>query len=134
MRLILLTPEQISAYETILVPLIEKWLEETWGEWTVESTLEDLKSGNWQAWLVYDEEPVCIAITTITIFPNGKIIQIFGVAGEKVSKYLHLLVDIEDFGRQNGCKAVIGYGRLGWERLLKSHGYGKRYSVVGKEL
>lgn len=128
-------PQNIDARWDEITPLIEKWLAETLGEYILTDIYQFLISGEWQCWIVKGKDGIIgLALSTITEFPRISILQIIGVAGIGLKEWVHLKDELEDFGRMNGCAKISGYGRLGWERVLKPHGFVKNYSVITKDL
>lgn len=129
------TAEKLDEKWQLLVPFVQKWLNKAFGEYVLTDIYRMLENGEFHGWLVRKEnEAVGLCLTSITAFPQKRILQIVGLAGENVKEWLHLLDEIEDWARLNGCNRITGCGRIGWEKVLASKGFYRQYSVIGKDL
>ena len=73
--------------------------------------------------------------TRINTFNQHKQMQIVTSAGEDWDEYgPEVLKEVERAALLSDCKYVSIWGRPGWERKLKPHGYEKVYTVVMKEV
>jgi hypothetical protein len=55
--------------------------------------------------------------------------------GERMEQWLpDILQALKDHARHNGCSSVEVFGRKGWERVLKPHGYTHTYTTLELEL
>ena len=135
LRLTLLTPEQVSGQWDKMLPLVEKGVERNQGEYDSGDVRVKLGRGEWFAWLVYKEsELVCVAVSGEVEFPKYKIHQIICVGGKDMKSWLPLIEEIADFAKQNGCRKLTSYGRVGWDRILCNYGFNETYRVMEKVL
>ena len=90
---------------------------------------EQLKYGTRLLWLVIDKDQILAALLT-QLFPmrSGLVLKLLEGGGEKMSNWLHLKSQIEDYAKREGCVRVIVEGRPGWARVLPD------YEVVGVTL
>lgn len=111
----------IDDYWDVLKPLVQKAIEnrrfvETE---TLESLYLDLKSGKRQLWFGSDEIGKAIAVTTLHQYPKVKVIELNYIGGENIQGfYLQAYEMFKDYGRENGCTILRGFGRVGWLKLL----------------
>lgn len=133
-RLVAIGPRDLEAWWPRGVHLVQKWIGESWGEWSIPEVYDAIAARELQWWLAVDGEPVAMALTQILGTDSRKRCHILGIAGEDMHTWLPYLVDIEAWARQTGCTRLTGAGRPGWERVLKDKGFVRMYSVIVKEL
>lgn len=133
-RLVLLTPEQVIEHWDAMLPFVSKGVAENQGEYDETDIFLRLESGEWFAWLAYKDELVCVAISGEVEFPKYKIHQLICVGGSDMLSWLPLKKEIEDFAKQNGCRKLTSYGRVGWSRILCNYGFKETYRVMEKVL
>ncbi|NDC95616.1 hypothetical protein EB077_09960, partial [bacterium] len=89
-------PKDIELRWGELAPLLQKWLNSAFGEYILTDIRRLLEAGDFHAWLVRGNgKAVGVCVTAITEFPQKKILQIVGVAGDKLDEWLELLAEIE---------------------------------------
>lgn len=76
------------------------------------------------------------AVATVEIFVReaqkyGKIVH---VAGEGREGWLKYLDDICEWCKAQGCIAVEGIGRVGWEKVLAEKGFKRTSTIIRKHL
>lgn len=78
------------------------------------------------------------AITEFITYPNGKALNVFAGGGESNACLVEFLEEFEpamcEWAKANECRWVLGFGRPGWEPLLKPHGYSVMWHVLAKEI
>lgn len=78
------------------------------------------------------------AVTEFITYPNGKALNVFAGGGDSNASLQEFIEDFEPalcaWAKSTDCKWIIGYGRPGWERPLKSRGYSVMWSVMRKEI
>ena len=102
-------------------PHFKHWIKdaiETVGLIEFERHERDVLNGKALLWLAYDGKTVHAAATTELI--NG-VCEISACGGEGILNFLPLLENLEQFARDEKCKAVRIAGRAGWARLLKNY-------------
>ena len=121
-------------------PLLQKPMERTLDE----STLEDIK--NWlkgeaqQLWLGIDEDKqkIVLALTTqIHQYPRQKHLRVHlaGAKDHTIDSWIDKWIEpVESFCKENGIRYLESAGREGWTRVLKKKGYEKYYTVLVKEI
>jgi hypothetical protein len=77
-----------------------------------------------QLWAVYDDDaPVAAMVTQVTCAPDGKRCRLWLVGGSRVAAWADdFLCKLELWARSQGCVALWGSGREGWDRIVKRMG------------
>ena len=84
-------------------------------------------------WLAWNGGAIESAAATLLIKSESDKVCIITVCGGSGMKHwLHLVGQIEDYARREGCTRMRIYGRRGWLRLLD--GYEQKYVIMDKEL
>ena len=101
--------------------LLEKSIAMTGGRYSSATVLAALLNKNMQLWLAMEEKVLAALITQIGVYPTGeRALTVLLVGGVDLKKWVSLWPQIEQWGRECGCRyAEIPSGRKGWERLLK---------------
>ena len=79
---------------------------------------KDVLAGHSLLWLAYDGLIVHAAAVTEL---NDNVCTIVACGGENLPQFLPLINDLEQFARDEGCKAIRIIGRKGWIRVLKNY-------------
>jgi hypothetical protein len=90
------------------------------GEMTIRTIAYRIGTGHWQLWLVTEGKEVagCV-ITEIGAADSGmKICTVKACIGEDATRWLHLLSEIEEWARANGCQRINAWARRGWAKRL----------------
>ncbi len=100
---------------------------------TTAALFQEFLSGKKTLWLVLDDGAfVSMALSTIkTIDATGtRIATLCDLAGNHVQLYAaELCAALEAWADKNACSVLAVEGRVGWEKLLKEHGY-KPHAVL----
>ncbi len=76
-----------------------------------------------------------VAITRFEQTEAGTQLAMSAVTCDGYLKVMPELIErFEEFARGQGCVRAIVYGRKGWQRALKQHGYTEPYITLTKEL
>lgn len=90
--------------------------------WNTDDILEGVMKDELQLWIVYedeDEEILGAVITQITIFPRGKLVNVFLLGGNNIRLWKDKMAEkIEKFAREEGCTYLQAIGRKGWLPLF----------------
>ncbi len=97
----------------------------------LSSDLEaSVADGTKQLWIVWEDE--CRGAGVTSVINSTCFVWAFG--GTSIDEFLPLCADVEVWAKENGCDAVQFFGRLGWERVMRSIGYERKMVVLRKEL
>ena len=88
-----------------LVPDLSRVVERTRGRWSLNTIAERAMTGEWQLWVVWDGRLSAVLATELFVEDNGeKNARAVFVGGREMAKWAHLVTDLEDWARDNGCK------------------------------
>lgn len=91
-----------------------------------------------QLWIGRDDDSAELAIVTqILIYPRKKVLTWVIVSGKnrRIAAQWWMAKDvIENYARENGCDAIMGYGRRGWKRKYPHLDYHNIHTVWLQEL
>jgi hypothetical protein len=103
--------------------------------------LNDLKaklvSGEFQLWLVFDEQfKILAAVTsTFTVYPQGKFLAGQFLGGENLDLWKDEFCRVfHNWGRDNKCVSAEFTGRAGWARALAGNGYKEVFRIYQVDL
>jgi len=106
---------------------IEDALEYSGGTHDYQDIVDGILDGKMQLWA---GESGC-GVTEINVYPKKKILHVFLLGGE-LNQILDFEESMAEFARMNGCSAMTGAGRPGWDRVMKStdHGWKRLFVVI----
>lgn len=88
-----------------------------------------------QLWVVRcGAETRACGVTRIEDYPRARVCGMLLVAGKEMDSWLHFDKDIEAWAREQGCTAMEGPGRRGWERVAAPLGWQPVWTVYRKML
>lgn len=131
------SPEQFAPYGAAVTAAMHKLEEQFPLEVDVQHLAREIMSGKRDLWLVLDgEEFVSFVLTEIHIeeATGLKTMVVPSGAGDDGLKAVPLIAAIEEHAKQNGCDAVIIYGRLGWKKAIAKQGYGLEAAIYKKAM
>jgi hypothetical protein len=107
-------------------PTIKGWLEglaeRSGGRWSVSGLLQKFVAGDWQLWMVWDGKPRAIVGTELYLEMTGmKCCMIRFCTGSGAPEWQHLLGNIEDWARLEGCSYLDMLARKGWAKHLPEY-------------
>ena len=129
----------LPRYAHALWPQVSEWVasatKETGDWWQPSDVLAGIKADRMTAWVIADDRRLWgVVVAEIEIAARHKIGVIALCAGDDQAQWLHLLPEIEEWAREQGCSEMMVKGRPGWVRRLRGFGYGERYVAIGKAL
>lgn len=84
-----------------------------------------VEAGRMQAWSAGDS----LVVTEVMQFPQANALNVFLAVGD-LAEVMSLQPQIEEFGRQHGCKVMRMEGRKGWSKVLPQHGWRQDPKVI----
>jgi hypothetical protein len=72
-------------------------------------------------------------ITEIILFQQTKVLMV-RIGGGDLSELIEMEKTFCKFARANGCKKIMGEGRLGWQRVSERMGYQFGFVTMAKDL
>ena len=115
---------EVDLYWSRIAPLLEKPIERLQLQRFIklEEIREYVRSSDMQCWVVPHDDRILVAvITQIVVLREIKILTIpyLGAQRHTMHLWLHLFSVLKDFAKAHDCKIVRGWGRPGWEKVLK---------------
>ncbi len=123
--------EEIDLHWPVILEWVELALDRTGVGGTIDEIYSDLSFGLKQLWLVGDG----FAITSLIDTRRGKTLMVNFIGGNNLESWLHeLYLGIDRVAKYQGCDKIAGYGRRGWERLLRSYGFKTEIVIVSRDV
>lgn len=122
--------EQTAA--DVLAPyqdLIESALRFCGGTHLYEDIVEGVELEQFMFW---PGQNSCI-VTELADFPRKRLLHVFLAAGD-LAELKDMEPSLQFFAKTLNCDAITLTGRSGWERSLKTMGYKKIHTTLGKDL
>ena len=120
----------------IVVGNLEKGLEYSNGEISIEDIYLGLQSREMQLWSAFNEEGECVAsmVSEIINYPKTRACRMIVVGGGHMKYWLDYQYEFMRWAKENGCDRVEAYCRDGMMRRLEPYGYKKLYNLCGVDL
>lgn len=82
----------------------------------------DVLNGSALLWLAWNEPKIeGAAVTQLSTTEKSKVCTIVACGGEGFRRWVHLIEQLEDYARNEGCDCTRILGRPGWQRVLKDY-------------
>lgn len=132
MRAVCVNPATVAAIWPQVSPLIRAAIDR--GRISDFDCVErDVLSGDALLWVAtQDHEIYGAAVTQLQAANGRKFCAIVAAGGTEMDLCLAQIGEIEDYAREEGCEAMMIFGREGWRRKLKD--YQQSAVVLEKEL
>lgn len=130
-QLICVSPERARA----MWPHARHWIAqavENRGDMTLESIEADLLSGLALLWIVWCDEVVGAATTSIVQTPRNKVCLFTAGGGSELDSCMEFLPVIEAYARAEQCNVIRVMGRRGWQKKLPE--YHQPWIVLDKRI
>ena len=124
MNLYGIQPEDITVYWPYILPLLAKPFVrmELLKDYDPSYVLGEVKAKRMQCWIAYANDKIdAVFVTEIIDFPKRKILTIPYVGAETgtIDTWIEAMDTFKAFAKEHGCAAIRGWGRKGWEKVLK---------------
>lgn len=115
-------PDMLDRIWPTLRPIVEKTLANV-DTSTAEDVYAEVSEGRSGLWIAVDGEGKPLAFLTHVIwnYPQKKALRITRCGGSGILRWIHLLSEIEDFGRHVGCAFMEVVARKGYVRFLPDY-------------
>lgn len=98
-----------------LAPLFLPLIRRSAGRLDIASLQRLLHRREWIMWCVMSGTPLAWVLTSSYEAPSGlRVFRIEGVVGRQRKLWLHLMQELMDAARLNGCALIECHARLGW--------------------
>lgn len=131
-----LRSDEIESQWPILKPYIDMALEYSLGEMSSDDVKEDGIKGIYLFLTFYRGNELLGVITVETVVYSRKsIVCVPHVGGKELDEWCDLMVDaVKNLAIEQGASNVISYGRQGWLKKLKPHGFKPQYTILSLTL
>ena len=135
--------QQLTKEQTIENwPTLSRYLKQVIPHGQGESTLTDyltkVLTGYAQCWAVLESGThiVGVGLTEFLNYSQHRTLHIIAFSGSNFEEQSKVFPTVEQFARDNGCKAIEQWGRQGWAKVLPQYvpGFKQAYVVMRKDL
>ena len=128
----LATLEKVQVYWPHIASMMER-MPNTLANHTPQSLFELCMEGGVQLWLVGREKHELAMLSSISNYPNARVLEIFWGAGTGALKSGPIVdATIEQFAKKTGCDRIDVHGRPGWEKIMEPYGFKKLSIIMSK--
>ena len=99
------------------------------------------KEGKFQLWVLWDKEQkkteqkyFGVVVTELIKRKFGKVCHIYIMTGRQSHKWQHLISEVENFAKEEGCDMMELIARPGWQRVLNIFDYKRTHVVLEKKI
>ena len=115
-------PAHIAEVLPMVLPLMEAICERSAERYSVPGMIDRFVKGEWILWIVWDGSVRAIVGTELYRDVSGlKCCMIRFATGRQAATWTHLLAEIEDWARENGCRRLDMLARKGWAKHLPEY-------------
>ena len=122
----------------IMWPLVVRWIDEAQASSRYASTIDvfnAIVSREAQLWVVWNNhKPGAVIVTQLHNSSKGKYCGIWICVGEGRIDTQHLISELEQWAKSEGCAFMRHEARPGWSRVLKAYGYEMPHVILEKDL
>jgi len=138
MKTTLLTPDQITEIWHLIKGPLKEAIDHGQGETGVAEWLRRALGYQAQIWLFTDENDAIFGagLTQFIHYSNHKTLHLVACGGVSWARWADQYYVVEQFAKDNKCKAVEQWGRPGWSKILPKviPGFETVYHVMRKEI
>jgi hypothetical protein len=118
----LIPRENIESVRPLIEDHLKSVVERSKGKLTPDEIVDAFLSGKYQLWLIWNGSLLAVGATELTKVASGlKICTIHFLTGENSLSWLHLIGDLEQWAKAQGCGLMKGYMRKGWAKRLPDY-------------
>jgi hypothetical protein len=132
-----LTKEQTIENWPTISRYLRQVIEHGQGESTLTDYLTKVLIDMAQCWAVVDHGTIVgVGLTEFLQYTQHKTLHIIAFSGSNFEEQSKVFPTVEQFARDNGCKAIEQWGRQGWAKVLPQYvpGFKQAYVVMRKDL
>lgn len=101
--------------------------------YTVASLVQLIMGGEFQLWIIGDDQVRAVVLTELFFAPSGKkVASIRAATGDAAEGWMHLIAELEQWAKAEGCHVIEAVARKGWARRLTD--YKMTHVILEKEL
>ena len=111
--------EQIDSVWPAVKPLIQKAIDKSQNDYSIDDVYGLLKSRDMQLWVwIEDHEVTSCLVTMIVNYPRRRVCQLPYIAGKNMKHWLAFEEVISAWAKERHCSQLEGFSRKGWLRVL----------------
>ena len=132
-----LTHEEVVNNWSTISDYLNKVLEHSQGESTLTDCLRRILNNLAQCWgVIEDIKIVGVGLTEFLQYAQHTTLHIIAFSGSNFEEQSKVFPTVEQFAKDNGCKAIEQWGRPGWAKVLPQYvpGFKQAYVVMRKDL
>jgi hypothetical protein len=130
----MLTVEQLPAVASWLLPLYDKAIAHSKGDWTLEDALRLFVNSQHLLYLLYDNGCVIAFIQGQFVYYPQRTVFLVTLAAGKLLQYADSIKTLESTVAAQGAVEIEAWCRPSMERLLRRMGFKHKYNVVRKPI
>ncbi len=137
MRVSLVPPEAVGQIWKEVERVLKKSVATVKDKAEMIDILDGIFDNTYVLWVVMDEDDSIVAAftTRLLVYPQRKALALDWVGGERMKEWEDQLIDtMRRYANELECSHLEGYGRKGWGRALKKHGFYPEYIAYRMEL
>ena len=138
MKIIKLQPSQALEHWPTISKLLSRVISHGQGESTLTDYMQKILNNYAQCWVVIDTEDSIVGagLTEFLQYARHKTLHIIAFSGSDFEEQSKVFPTVEQFAKDNGCKAIEQWGREGWAKVLPRYvpGFKQAYVVMRKDL
>lgn len=119
----------VPARVPLIWPMVRPWFEKALAKseslHTLYSIRSCLESSAMQLWTIFSGGALVASfVTEVVASARGNILSVVVLGGERMSKWFAQFdTKLQEIGRLNECRLLLGSGRPGWRRWLSRFGW-----------
>jgi hypothetical protein len=129
-------PQEVLACWDMLAVRLEKAIQYTGEDYTLEDALEFLREAMWQLWALEningDLHSLCI--TRLMQYERVSVLYVVIAEGQIDTRWAPAIEVLSSYAKTQGCKRLEAWGRRGWEKAAKPFGFEVTHIVLAKQL
>ena len=112
------------------VPYIKRGYDRVEALTPMEVIIEGVLNGQKDLWCIVDGQVTAWCVSEII----DNVAFIWLGSGEGLSSFDEAMGQFTEWAKDQGCRGVQFYGRPGWQKVLKDHGFKVKQVIMHKEL
>lgn len=137
MNLVMVEPTHLVNVWSDLGPRVRKILAESGGRIGEADTVKAIVDGQVQLFVAARNDGDLAGIVLTRLMPYGgglRAFDVIGIEGDKLEEMTTVHTQLEAIGKALGCHKMECWAVPGTERVMKPHGWAKRYVLLEKDL
>jgi hypothetical protein len=122
-RLVRVEPTEIAKNWNVLESALIEAADGSRGRYSVEGILGQVFKADWQLWAVITGEHLqALLATELSVELSGnRSASISFAVGENPREWVHLIDELENWARSQGCSRLEIWARKGWAKMLQDY-------------